>query len=434
MAAKNLTIWIPVILLLCIGLLMVYSSTDKTEKEYFVKQLFWVIICFGIFWILKKVKIEYYLIYLKYLYAFGIIILTLVLIIGKRVHGSKSWLDFSYFAFQPSELYKIVFILSSIKFLIIDIKNFNLFKIAIKFILFIILPMFLIYCQPDTGTVLVFLLIFFSLVYVNYLTNRFAVIIISFLILTLLNIFKLVIQSYNIIPKNNIIQIVVNNLITIKFYFIFFIVLTIFFLLNKIFRKISFKKFFQFLIIFSIIFFGAMAAAKLTFKHLKYYQVQRIIVFLNPFTDPLGYGYNSIQSLIAIGSGGICGKGLFEGTQSRLGFLPEKRTDFIFSVICEELGFIGASIILILFFIFLLSMLINIYNVKNKIYKFIGLGIFFMTFYEFAINVAVALSLIPVIGLPLPLISYGGSSLLKYTVSYSIVYNIIMPELEKKFI
>jgi len=162
---------------------------------------------------------------------------------------------------------------------------------------------------------------------------------------------------------------------------------------------------------------------------MKYYQIQRLIVFLNPFIDPLGYGYNSIQSLIAIGSGGLTGKGLFKGTQSRLGFLPEKRTDFIFSVICEELGFIGGFLILTLYFFLLFKLYNFIIRLENNYMQFIGYGIFFMTFFEIIINISVSLSLIPTIGLPLPFISYGGSSLLKFTIAYSMIYRILNDDL-----
>ncbi|HOK39963.1 MAG TPA: FtsW/RodA/SpoVE family cell cycle protein [bacterium] len=425
---KFISIWITILILILIGLIMVYSSTIQKERHFFFKQFIWILCCFIIFIQIKKLPINFYINYFYFFYAIGIFLLILVLFIGKRVHGSKSWLDFYYFSFQPSELYKIIFILSLAKLIFIDYKKNHLFIILLKIFFFIFLPIILIYFQPDFGSILIYLLILFSLIYIRFLSNYLTFFFCSFFIFFVLFIFQKIIQIYNITPKNNMIMLIINIFTSIKFLIFFLLFLIILKIFKIIFLKNS-KKFVIFLIIFTIIFFSSNYLANLFIKKMKYYQIQRLIVFLNPFIDPLGYGYNSIQSLIAIGSGGLTGKGLFKGTQSRLGFLPEKRTDFIFSVICEELGFIGGFLILTLYFFLLFKLYNFIIRLENNYMQFIGYGIFFMTFFEIIINISVSLSLIPTIGLPLPFISYGGSSLLKFTIAYSMIYRILNDDL-----
>ncbi len=143
---------------------------------------------------------------------------------------------------------------------------------------------------------------------------------------------------------------------------------------------------------------------------LKDYQKERILTFLNPGQDPLGAGYNIIQSRIAIGSGQLWGKGFQEGTQSHLRFLPEKHTDFAFSVFGEEWGFVGCIILLILFCIFLYQIITVIQNSKDSFGSYLAVGIFFYFFWQILINMCMVLGIMPVVGIPLPFLSYGGTS------------------------
>ncbi len=143
---------------------------------------------------------------------------------------------------------------------------------------------------------------------------------------------------------------------------------------------------------------------------LKDYQKERILTFLSPGSDPLGAGYNLLQSKIAIGSGGLWGKGFLSGTQSQLRFLPEKHTDFVFAVFGEEWGFIGSLILISLFCLFLNQFIKVIKSSKDDFGKYLVAGIFFYFFWQVAINISMVLGLIPIVGLPLPLLSYGGSS------------------------
>jgi rod shape determining protein RodA len=157
---------------------------------------------------------------------------------------------------------------------------------------------------------------------------------------------------------------------------------------------------------------------------LKPYQWKRILVMINPEFDSKGAGYNIIQSKIAIGSGGFFGKGLFRGTQNILGFLPEKNTDFIFSIICEELGFVGSTLVIGLFLLYFYYILRTIRQAKDKEGMLIATGILAMFFTHFVVNIGMTLGITPAAGLPLPFISYGGSSLITFLCSSAFLANI----------
>ncbi len=157
---------------------------------------------------------------------------------------------------------------------------------------------------------------------------------------------------------------------------------------------------------------------------LQEYQINRLLIFINPGIDPQGSGYNVIQSLIAVGSGGFSGKGWFAGTQNQLNFLPEKHTDFIFAVFGEEFGFIGVSVLLILYF-FLLSQFINIaLEIKDKYGKLIITGIASMFFFHIFENIGMSMGLMPITGIPLPFLSYGGSSMVAFLIGIGLIINV----------
>ena len=157
---------------------------------------------------------------------------------------------------------------------------------------------------------------------------------------------------------------------------------------------------------------------------LKEYQRQRIVTFMNPMSDPKGAGYNSIQSMIAIGSGKVWGKGFKKGTQSQLNFLPEHHTDFIFAVFSEEWGFIGAIILLSLYTIFFLTGLNIAYVSHDKFGTLLALGVLFIFFWHVMINIGMVCGILPIVGVPLPFMSYGGSSLITSVLAVAILTNI----------
>lgn len=169
---------------------------------------------------------------------------------------------------------------------------------------------------------------------------------------------------------------------------------------------------------------GLLVIAPVGWAFLKDYQRNRILTLFNPDADPLGTGYQSMQSKIAVGSGEFWGKGLLQGTQSRLHFLPEKHTDFIFSVLSEELGFVGAIFLLVVFLIFIHRCMLAALNAGDKEGALIATGVATSFFLYSAFNIGMTLGLIPIVGIPLPLVSYGGSASLTSFIAVSLVVNV----------
>jgi rod shape determining protein RodA len=169
---------------------------------------------------------------------------------------------------------------------------------------------------------------------------------------------------------------------------------------------------------------GAAAVAPLAWSMLRGYQKSRLTTFLDPERDPLGAGYHILQSKIALGSGGLWGKGFLQGTQSHLSFLPEKQTDFIFTMIAEEFGLIGGLVLLALYFAVLVYAFAIALRSRNRFGRLLGLGIATNFFLYAFINTAMVSGLIPVVGVPLPLISYGGTAMIAVLIGFGVLMNI----------
>lgn len=163
------------------------------------------------------------------------------------------------------------------------------------------------------------------------------------------------------------------------------------------------------------------------------YQKNRIETFINPNLDPQGQGYNLRQALIAVGSGQFLGRGLGQGLQSQLRFLPERQTDFIFATLSEELGFVGSAGVVVLFFLILSRLLIIARNARDDLGKYIAYGIFFIIFFQFFVNIGMNIGIMPVTGIPLPLLSYGGSSMLVTWILLGIAQNIAVQSKALRF-
>lgn len=162
----------------------------------------------------------------------------------------------------------------------------------------------------------------------------------------------------------------------------------------------------------------------LLWHHMKPYQKQRILSFLHPDADPLGTGYHMIQSKITIGSGGLWGKGFLQGTQNRLDFLPEKHTDFIFAVLAEEWGFIGICLLFLLYAALLAKLLVIAWKARDRFGSFVAVGGAAIIFWQVLINIGMNIGILPVVGVPLPLLSYGGSSLLTVMLAMGLALNV----------
>ena len=175
---------------------------------------------------------------------------------------------------------------------------------------------------------------------------------------------------------------------------------------------------------FLVLFLCFLFASPLIWSFLRDYQKDRILTFLNPQRDPLGKGYNLLQSIITIGSGGLIGKGFLKGTQTKLAFLPEYHTDFIFCLLGEEFGFIGVLLLLYLYYLFLNNIINITFSTKDRFAKLVSSGIFIMFFSQIFINIGMTVGLLPIAGIPLPFISYGGSSFIVSCISIGVLMNI----------
>jgi rod shape determining protein RodA len=326
------------------------------KQEVFNKQLMWALLGLLLLFVMSRIDYHRLSFLIMPLYASSILSLGFVLMMGRVIKGAQRWISFGEISFQPSELGKFALILLLARYFskknITDVRQTirisNIFRAIVLPLGLTLFLTGLVLVQPDLGTAIVYLFIFFSIALIAEVPLRYLV---SLCVLGVL----------------------------------------------------SFPLFWHFL---------------------KDYQKSRLLVFLNPNIDPLGAGYTVIQSKIAIGSGRLLGKGWMSGTQSQLNFLPERHTDFIFSVLGEEWGFLGGLVLLVLFGVLILSILRVAELAKDSFGRLLATGVAAVLFFHVFINVAMNLGVCPVVGIPLPFISYGGSSLLFNIVAIGITLNI----------
>lgn len=347
---ENFDWWLLLSLLaiMVIGFINLNSASAAAGYSFQWKQLQWYVI--GMAGMIATLLIDYRVltVYSIHIYLGTVILLVLVLFVGKSVGGSQRWLSLGVMNLQPSELAKLsmVIVLSSY-FYHDDRPQYGLLDLWRPFVLTII-PVLLIYLQPDLGTALLLVAIFASLVYIARIKWT--------AVLAVLG--------------------------------------------------------------------AIMAVLPLGWKLLKSYQRRRIETFLNPESDPFGAGYHVLQSKIAVGSGQLMGKGYMAGTQAHLNFLPEVHTDFAFSIWTEEWGFIGAMVLLTAYFFILVRGLMIAQQSKERFGTFLAFGITAMIFWQLVVNVGMVTGLMPVVGIPLPLISYGGSSVMTTLIGLGLLLNI----------
>ena len=324
------------------------------------------------------------------MWIFFILTLILVLFVAREVNGAKSWIEIGAFRFQPAEFSKFATALAVAAYASRPGFNPKHFKSISIVSLLVGLPAILIIIQGDMGTALVFSV--FILVLFREGTSALPLIIgvstASIFLLSLL---------------------VVNHLYLWIGIGLISAIIILFNRKNK--RRIAS------VIIVALAVTAMLESVEYAFSNLlKPHQQNRILVLLNPNADPLGAGWNVTQSKIAIGSGGFYGKGFLEGTQTTYDFVPEQSTDFIFCTIGEEHGWIGSFALIILFMTLLLRIIYIAERQKWKFVRIYGYSVAGILFFHFAVNIGMTIGLFPVIGIPLPFFSYGGSSLLSFTV------------------
>ncbi len=382
------------VILFGVGLLAIYSSTvnNSLAENNFEKQLIWGAIALSVFFITYSLPTNFIRSLALPGYLFSLVLLIAVLILGRQVSGSKSWIMIGSLGFQPSEFAKISTILAVSWFLSRNNTDIDSFKDILISLAIGLFPMLLILLEPDMGTSIVFIAMILSLLFWKGISSFSLFVVLSPAFIAISALFGLV-------------------------YFIIGLVIIVSFLI--VFKKDLF---------FSASIFALNLAsgffADYIFKALSPHQQKRIQAFIDPMSDPLGSGYNTIQAKVAIGSGGLTGKGFLEGHQTQLQFIPEQWTDFAFCVIGEEFGFIGSIVVLSAFLFLFLRILKIAFSTKDEFLSLVVTGILSVYFVHFVINMGMVVGILPVIGIPLPFISYGGSSLMVNMFMLGVIENI----------
>ena len=368
------------LILVFISSLLIQSIQKQSLNSDSLNHLVTGIIGYFLAIIISYIPLERFKSYIFYFYLISIFSLCLVYFFGITIYGAQRWLSLGLFTFQPSEVAKLSTLLSLA--LVLEKKTIYVIKDLTLPIIIVSIPWILIFFQPDLGTSLVLIFLFFVMLYWAQMPIEW-------------------------------ILIVVLTLFTALFSFIFPLLLILWIPFMGFLAYKSLKK----RISFSAIIMGLhLLIAKFTpllwNVGLKDYQKDRLILFLDPSRDPLGGGYHLLQSKIAIGSGGIFGTGFLKGKLTSLHFIPEQHTDFIFSALGEESGFVGSILVVFIFFI-LISQLIRIAKrARTDFESLIVIGIASIFLFQIIINIYMTIGLGPVTGIPLPFMSYGRTSLL----------------------
>lgn len=384
-----------------IGLTAIYSATQGPVAEFlptyiqssFYKQLGFVVISILMLIGLQFISPRTWLDFSFVLYAFGLLLMVLTLLFGKEINGAKSWFSIGPFGIQSSELMKIATILAVSNYLTSrrNISAENI-RYALTAVIIILIPTGLVIAQNDFGTAIIFLALIPVMLFWSGLPYGVSLYMISPAIILYLTVLDWRAGAVSAVVLTG----------------------AVFFIQRR--NWLTFLSFFTGI--------ATVVGVQLALvKVLQPHQVARIMAFTNPAFDPRGAGWNVIQAKTAIGSGGFMGKGFLEGTQTQLRFLPESYTDFIFCVVGEEFGFIGAGLLVTLFLILFMRLLNAASQHKHPFAQLVIVSVTSVFFLHFFINVGSASALLPVIGIPLPFVSYGGSAFLTNTLMLAIVLN-----------
>jgi len=423
-----------------------YSESHPSILDFdqrYGKQFLWILAAIFMAVAILLIDHRFYEFFGYFIYGLAIATLLAVLIFGKEINGSKSWFVMGGFQMQPSEFAKPAVALALAKYLSTFNINIKKARTFFKVALIIFLPSVLILLQPDTGSALVF----FAFVFPLYREGFSGLILVIMLALALLFILVLLF--------NELILLII--ILAIGYFALWFLTRSIKVLLLSLSVFLGY-----FLLIYGIAYFigkeslwYATVLISLLFSLLTYlaiayfyrirrvgmliaaiavtvfytfavdysfenflsdYQQRRINIMLGIQSDPLGAGYNVNQSMIAIGSGGLAGKGFLQGTQTKLDFVPEQSTDFIFCTVGEEWGFLGTMVVILLFLTLFVRLIQLAERQKETFARVYGYGVISVLFIHFFINIAMTIGFFPVVGIPLPFFSYGGSSLWAFTI------------------
>jgi rod shape determining protein RodA len=394
---KNKPDWILILLyllLMAIGWVSIFFTTyqqgDFEINTSYGMQLIWAVssALLGVFvYIISK---RFYYNFAAYIYVLFVFLILLVIFVGVEKSGAKSWLGIGRFGIQPAEVAKYATCLLLARYVSMRSVNLSYWKNALGAAIIVGIPVLLILLQNDTGTAIPLLFLVFAL-FREGLTSW--ILVFGFLALGLF--------AY---------------LIFFPQWIVILLIIFIFTVLFVRFRKQKSSKIWQLVVVCASIVLYTFTADLIYHKALQPHQRQRIDLLFGKIDDEKGIGYHTNQSKIAIGSGGLYGKGFGEGTQTKLNFVPEQSTDYIFCTIGEEHGFVGATGVVLLYFLLLWRIIHRAEKSNDTFIRCYGYCIASVFFAHFAINIGMTIGLMPVIGIPLPFISYGGSSLWAFTL------------------
>jgi rod shape determining protein RodA len=391
--------WITILIyvaICAIGFVNIYASIYNPDtagvfsfESNYGKQLIFILTGLILGFSILLLDAKFFSVFSPIIYGITIFLLLVVLVVGRKVSGNQAWIPIGSFRLQPSEFAKFGTALLMARYVSSFTPKLRDFKSIFFAALILIVPLFLIMLQPDAGSALVFLSFMFPL-YREGLSG--------YWLLTFLGMIILFIAEF-LLPMPLVISLVVLT----GAFFIY---------QNRKKQKIMFS-----IGLATIVAIVYLFVVKITYTTLlEPHQRTRIEIMLGLKTDPKGAGYNVIQSKIAIGSGQAFGRGFLQGTQTKYGYVPEQSTDFIFSTIGEEWGFAGCTLVIALY-AFLLLRIINLAERQRSTFSRVyGYCVASIIFFHVFINIGMTIGIIPVIGIPLPFVSYGGSSLWSFTV------------------
>jgi rod shape determining protein RodA len=396
----DMLLWICVGMLILVGALMIFSCTYAQQSRegddpfYYLGRQF-IAFFIGCIGLSLFAYIDYS--HLKngawFLYCLVVFFLLIVLFRGFTVLGAQRWLALGPISFQPSELAKLVLVMSLASFLEERRGEIKSIISLIPPLIIMIIPFILIFRQPDLGTSIILFAIFIGMLVWAETSS----ILLIFMVTPILSV---LLRPYT-------------------YLWAFYIIALAIYMWQTRVRIIDYLT----ILIGNI---GIGYAVAKAWSMLKDYQKARLMVFLNPEADPLGIGYHSLQVKIAIGSGGFFGKGYMHGTQTQLAFIPQQFTDFIFSAVGEELGFLGSVMVLILFSIIIYRAILLATEARDFFGSMLAAGIAVMLGFQMLINIGMALGILPVVGIPLPFLSYGGTALVINMCAVGILQSIAM--------
>lgn len=389
------TVWL-YILLVMIGWISIYSAVyDESHSsildisQRYGKQMIWILAAGVIAFVIMLTDAKVFNAFAYIIYGISILSLLAVLVIGTEISGSRSWFQFGSVAIQPAEFAKFATSLALARYLSSYSTDFNVVRAKLISGVMIFSPAALILLQNDTGS---------AVVYVAF-----------FLVL-----FREGLSGYFLLSGVYVVILFIISLLVDQFFVM--IGLTVMAALIYYYNKKLRRKWWIIVAVW-IASIGLVFTVDYVFDNvLEQHQKMRINVLLGKELDPKGAGYNVNQSKIAIGSGGLLGKGFLQGTQTKYNFVPEQSTDFIFCTIGEEWGFAGSATVIILFVVLLARLVRMAERQRSDFSRIYGYGVVAIIFFHFIVNIGMTIGLVPVIGIPLPFISYGGSSLWAFTI------------------